>query len=190
MLWHCFKHFYAFANQQCVWRHLCFCAVHPPHTLFIHSFSSVQILLPRSRERLEHYWEYSLALLKSLLDSRGQRSRSQQAVEMVKSSMSMLGCRSLSSSSSVDCDICKVIFVCTSRHQRHSALFRKSSHFTLKKFGYLMANQLNSGNWLLQWLWVSLCVLALRPIFSVWLVVSSFLVCTIGLKIFSTFSSL
>jgi len=138
----------------------------------------------------ETYWEYSLALLKSLLDSRGQRSRSQQAVEMVKSFMSMLGCRSLSSSSSVDCDICKVIFVCTSRHQRHLALFWKSSHFTLKKFGYLMANQLNSGNWLLQWLWVSLCVLALRPIFSVWLVVSSFLVCTIGLKIFSTFSSL
>jgi len=44
----------------------------------------------------ETYSEYSLAIVDDLLDFGGQRSRSQQAIEVAKASVSTLVCRSLS----------------------------------------------------------------------------------------------
>jgi len=73
--------------------------------VYLSVHSSGQILLPRylmnGLSNLEETdWEYSLAPADDLIRLvRGQRSRSQQAAEVVKASMSMLGHHILSSSS-------------------------------------------------------------------------------------------
>ena len=63
-----------------------------------HSFVWTDLATTISHERMssldETYIEYSLALLMTWLDSGGQRSRSQHAVNLVKESTTTLGHRS------------------------------------------------------------------------------------------------